>query len=183
MSDLPKTPNRLPLFFDLSGWPVLLVGAGAIATAKLRPLREAGAQVRSVAIRHDLAFLAEAHRLGGVERVCRPFEPADLDGVRLAVSATGDARVNAQVAAAARERGIPVNAVDDPPSCDFHFAATLRRGPWHLAIGTQGGFPGLSRVLREVLEELVPAGQGEHLQELVEPVSYTHLTLPTTPYV
>jgi siroheme synthase-like protein len=124
--------------------------------------------VRSVAIRHDLAFLAEAHRLGGVERVCRPFEPADLDGVRLAVSATGDARVNAQVAAAARERGIPVNAVDDPPSCDFHFAATLRRGPWHLAIGTQGGFPGLSRVLREVLEELVPAGQGEHLQELVE---------------
>jgi precorrin-2 dehydrogenase / sirohydrochlorin ferrochelatase len=167
MPSPPPFPARLPLFFDLSRWRVLLVGAGPIATGKLRPLREAGAGVRSVAIRHDPAFLAEADRLGGVELLRRPFEPADLDGARLAVSATGDPEVNAQVAAAARSRGIPVNAVDDPPFCDFHFCAGLRRGPWHLAIGTQGAFPGLSRVLREVLEELIPAEHEGALEELV----------------
>ena len=60
-----------------------------------------------------------------------------------------------------------MNAVDDPPSCDSYFAAQLRRGPFHVAIGTQGGFPGLSRALREVLEILLPERDEPLFQDLV----------------
>jgi siroheme synthase-like protein len=86
----------------------------------------------------------------------RPFQPSDLDGIHLAIAATNDPGANAAIAREARSRGIWINAVDDPSACDATFAATLRRGPLHLAISTDGAFPGLSRSLRLVLEELLP---------------------------
>lgn len=145
---------------------MLLVGGGRTAEAKLGPLREAGAQVRAVALRHHPGFLAAAGRLGGVELVAGPYLPLHLEGVRLVVSATDDPQVNARVAGDARDRNLFCNAVDDPPACDAYFAASFRRGPWHLAVGTQGHFPGLARVLRQVLDQLIPEAHGATLEEL-----------------
>ena len=42
-------PDLLPLFLNLTGREVLLVGGGPVATAKLRQLLAAGARVRVVA--------------------------------------------------------------------------------------------------------------------------------------
>jgi siroheme synthase-like protein len=145
---------------------VLLVGGGRIAEAKLRPLREAGARIRSVALRHSDGFRRAAERLGGVELITGPYLDAHLEGVRLVVSATEDPSTNAQVARDARTRGIFCNAVDDPAACDTFFCASFVRGPWHLAIGTDGSFPGLSRALREVLDQLIPPDHGPTLREL-----------------
>ena len=145
---------------------MLLVGGGRTAEAKLGPLREAGAAVRAVAIRHHPAFLEAARRLGGVELVAGPYRRAHLEGVRLVVSATDVPAVNARVARDARELNLFCNAVDDPPACDAYFAASFRRGPWHLAVGTQGHFPGLARVLRQVLDQLIPEAHGATLEEL-----------------
>jgi len=145
---------------------VLLVGGGRTAEAKLAPLRQAGAAIRSVALRHTEGFLREAERLGGVERITGPYAAAHLEGVRLVVSATDDPATNAQVAREARARGIFCNAVDDPGACDAFFAASFTRGPWHLAIGTDGAFPGLCRALREVLDQLIPPEHGATLAEL-----------------
>ena len=145
---------------------MLLVGGGRIAEAKLGPLLDAGATVRAVALRHRENFLREAARRGGVELVTGPFEPAHLDGARLVVSATEDQALNALVAREAQARGIFCNAVDDPKACDLYFGASFRRGPWQLAIGTEGAFPGLSRTLREVLDLLIPEGHGETLADL-----------------
>lgn len=162
----PTTP-RLPFFLDLRRCRVLLVGGGRTALAKLGPLREAGAMVRAVSLAFSPEFRAAAARLGETELIASAFEPAHLNEVRLVVSATDRPEVNAAVAEAALERNLFVNAVDDPPNCDAYFAAQLRRGPWHLAIGTQGGFPGLSRALREVLEALLPADHEPELADLV----------------
>jgi siroheme synthase-like protein len=101
-----------------------------------------------------------------VERITGPYAAAHLDGVRLVVSATDDPAANAQVAREARARGIFCNAVDDPGACDAFFAASFARGPWHLAIGTDGAFPGLARALREVLDQLIPPEHGATLAEL-----------------
>jgi siroheme synthase-like protein len=159
-------PRRIPLFLDLSDCRVLLVGGGRTAEAKLRPLREAGAGIRSVALSHNEGFLREAERLGGVELITGPYHAAHLEGVRLAVSATEDPCTNAQVARDARALAIFCNAVDDPAACDVFFGASFARGPWQLAIGTNGCFPGLSRALREVLDQLIPPDHGSTLREL-----------------
>jgi len=162
----PISSQRLPLFLDLSACRVLLVGGGRTAEAKLGPLRDAGARVRAVALRHNPSFLREAERRGGVELITGPFHPSHLEDVRLVVSATDAPQVNAFVALEASRRNLFCNAVDDPPACDAYFAASLRRGPWHLAIGTEGGFPGLARLLREVLEQLLPEGHEVSLCQL-----------------
>ncbi|GLH72940.1 hypothetical protein GETHLI_14420 [Geothrix limicola] len=131
------------------------MGGGSVAQAKLRPLIPTGATLRAVAIRFSEAFRQEAES-HGVQLLERPFEPGDLNGIHLVVSATNDPEANAHVAAQARSRGIWINAVDDPASCDALFASTLRRGPFTLAISTEGAFAGLSRALRLALEDLIP---------------------------
>ncbi len=156
--------SLLPLFLDLTKKPALLVGGGSVALAKLQALREAGAAPKVVAAKVSEAFRLEAE---GLDLQERPFAPADLDGIHFVVSATNDAAVNASIAALARARGIWVNAVDDPGACDAFFASTLRRGPFTVAVSTEGGFPGLSRSLRLSLESLIPAADEAPLRQFV----------------
>jgi siroheme synthase-like protein len=161
------SPALLPLFLDLEGHTVLLVGGGSVALDKLRVLGTTGCQLRLVALRFSAEFRAQAEALGAALHL-RAFGEQDLEGVRLVVSATNDPAANAAVAEAARRRGLWTNAVDDPGSCDVLFASTLRRGPWTLALSTAGAFAGLSRSLRLVLEELLPEGDEGLLEDLVE---------------
>jgi siroheme synthase-like protein len=69
------------------------------------------------------------------------------------VCATGDALVNATLAAEARRRGVWVNVVDDPGAGDFTVPATLRRGALQVAVSTGGASPALAARLRAELEE------------------------------
>ena len=143
-------PDLLPLFLTLEGRPVLLVGGGPVAAAKLRQLLAVGADVHVVAPRVDAAI-----ERAGVTIARRPFEPADLDGVWLAVAAaTPDA--NREVAAAAESRRIFVNAVDDPPNASAYLSGVVRRDGVTMAISTSGDAPALTALIREGLETLLP---------------------------
>ncbi len=146
---------------------MLLVGAGRVAQDKLRALAPTGCALRVVAKAIPEAMRREARGLG-VQWREGAFEPRDLEGALLVVAATNDPAANAAIAAAARARGVLVNAVDDPPACDAYFAATIRRGPLTFAIGTQGGFPGLARAVRRLLEALLPEGDGPLLLRLAQ---------------
>jgi precorrin-2 dehydrogenase / sirohydrochlorin ferrochelatase len=134
-----------PVFLTLEGVPVLMVGAGPVAARKVAGLAAAGAAVRVVApdIGSDLdrELVAELHQ--------RPYEPGDLDGVRLVVTATGDADVDAAVAADATAAGIWVNAADQPADCTFILPAVARNGPLTVAVSTDGSSPALARRLRD----------------------------------
>lgn len=139
-----------PIFLRLEGRPVLLVGGGRVATTKLEGLLNGGAQVTVVApeIRSDL-------EQEGVTLVKREFQASDLDGMWFAVAAATHP-VNRQVADAAEERRIFVNAVDDPASASAYAGGVFRRGSMTVAISTNGDAPALAGLLREGLETLVP---------------------------
>ena len=127
--------SLLPLFLDLRGKRVLVVGGGSVARAKLLALQPTGCSVRVV----SLAFTPEVlETLAGFEseRHTRGFRPEDFDGVHLVISATNDPAANAFIAAQARARGLWVNAVDDAASCDALFPSILRRGPFVAALST-----------------------------------------------
>ena len=151
MAPSADTPALLPLFADLRGRRVLLVGGGEVAQRKLAPLREAGARVRIVApaLRAQLLRLVQA---GEVEHRAGTFEPSDLDDAWLVVAATGDAAVNRAVADAAEARRIFANVVDDATLSSWHSPARVRRGPLQVAIASGGGAPMLARHLRERFE-------------------------------
>src|SRR5205085_1696198 len=89
-------------------------------------------------------------------------------GKNLVISATSDPSLNAQIAHWSRKRKIWVNAVDDPPSCDFFTAAVLERGPVRLAISTEGGLPGLSAFIKKFLTLLLPSAHDLDWKKLAE---------------
>jgi siroheme synthase-like protein len=145
----------VPIWLKLDAECVLVVGGGNIARQKLHGLAPTGARVRLVAPQ-IAAGLAAAFPPERLERHARAFRVHDLRGVALAFGATDDPAVNRRVVEAARRRGIPANAVDDPAFCDFYTPAVLRRHGLELAISSGGGFPGLTRAVREVLEAWLP---------------------------
>jgi len=146
----------LPVFLNLTGRQVVLVGAGHVATAKLRQLLAAEATVRVVApdVTREIRQTALSPE-SAVTLLQRPFEPEDLDGAWLVVAAaTPD--VNRQVSEAAEARRIFVNAVDDPANASAYLSGVVRRDGVTLAISTSGAAPALAALLREALDALLP---------------------------
>ena len=143
-----------PVYLDLRGRPVVVIGGGTIALGKVRGLLEAGARVTVVSpqLHPELAALVTA---GQVRYLAREYRPGDLEGYQLAFVATDDRSVNARVAQEGKERRVWVNAVDDPPNCDFIMPAIVRKGNITIAISTGGGSPAAARKLREELERLL----------------------------
>jgi len=143
-------PELLPLFLNLTGRDVLLVGGGRVAESKLRQLLAAGARVRVVA-----PAIAASIREAGVTLVERGVEPGDLDGVWLVVAAATPA-VNRAVADAAETRRIFVNAVDDPANATAFLSGVVRRDGVTMAISTSGDAPALTSLLRESIDAVLP---------------------------
>ena len=144
--------DYLPAFHDIRGRLCLVVGGGEVAARKAGVLREAGARLRVVApeIEPELAGLP------GVEAVVARFAPHHLEGAVLVVAATSDREVNRQVSELAGERNVPVNVVDDPELCSFIMPSILDRSPLMVAFSSGGGSPVLTRLLRGVLETVIP---------------------------
>ena len=139
-----------PLFLKLSGRRVLVVGAGPVAAGKLASLRAAGADV--VVVAPEVRPEIEA---AGVTIVRRAFEPSDLDGAWFVVAAAPP-EVNRAVGAAAEERRVFVNAVDDVAHATAYTGGVLRRGGFTIAVSTEGRAPALAGLVREGLEALLP---------------------------
>ncbi len=146
-----------PIFLDLHDVPVLVVGGGRIGWRKAVGLLDCGARVRlvaeSVSEHVDRAVIEAA---GGEVREHR-FTAADLDGMRLVITATGDVEADAAVSATARRRDIWTNAADQPVDCEFILPAITRAGRVTGAISTDGASPALAGYLRDRLAELLTA--------------------------
>jgi len=139
-----------PIYLDLKGRDVLVVGGGAVAEGKALQLLEAGARV-TVVSPHLTEALRAAADSGEITHLGGSFAEGDLNGVFLVIGATDDRRVNEKVAGAARERGMLCNVVDQPDLCNFITPALVTRGELQISVSTGGGSPTLTqRVKREV---------------------------------
>lgn len=151
-----------PVFLDIAGRPAVVIGGGHIALQKVQGLLEAGADV-TVVSPELLPELQKLAATGRVSHVPRAYEPGDLQGFALAFVATDDRSVNAEVTKEARERRVLVNAVDDPPNCDFIMPSIVRKGDLVVAISTSGGSPAMARKFREQVEEFFSEEDAELL--------------------
>ena len=151
----------LPVFLDLQAGPVVLIGSGELAQAKLRVLAAAGAAVRWYALSgaHDLSALEPA-QAAKVERASGDPRTADLNGV-VAVFCAGAGETGVAMAARAKSLGLPANVMDDLAHSSFIFPAIVDRGDVVVAVGTGGASPVVARRVRERIEAALPARIGE----------------------
>src|ERR1700730_335718 len=151
----------LPVFLDLQTGPVLLVGAGDLARAKLRLLAAAAARIRWFATdgHHDVSGLATADA-ARIEFAEGDPLTADLAGV-IAVLCAGAGDVGPAMSARAKAVGLPVNVMDDLSHSTFIFPAIVDRGDVVVAVGTGGASPGVARRVRQRIEAVLPARIGD----------------------
>jgi uroporphyrin-III C-methyltransferase / precorrin-2 dehydrogenase / sirohydrochlorin ferrochelatase len=152
--------NYFPVFFDLTGQKVLVVGGGEVALRKVSLLERAGASVTVVAPEIVAPFMERVAR-GSIRLNLREFAVADLVGARLVIVATSRRAVNRWIANLCEAQSIPVNVVDDREASRFIMPAVIDRDPVMIAISTGGASPVLARRLRERLEASVPKRIGE----------------------
>lgn len=125
--------NQLPIFVNLKGRKILLLGHGEMADAKKRLYERAGAAIT---------------------------DDETADELTLAVVALENDDEAITAVARLKARGMLVNAVDRSELCDYTTPAIIDRNPVLIAIGTGGTSAGLAKALRQRLEQLLPAGLG-----------------------
>jgi uroporphyrin-III C-methyltransferase/precorrin-2 dehydrogenase/sirohydrochlorin ferrochelatase len=150
----------LPLFHNLKGRMVLVVGGGEIALRKARLLSEAGAVLRVVAPEIEPQLVELVEQGEGQPRL-RGYGRDDLAGCVLAIAATDDESLNAQVSQDAKALGMPVNVVDSPELCTVIFPAIVDRSPLMIAVSSGGDAPVLARLMRARIETWIPAVYGQ----------------------
>ena len=136
----------LPLFHNLKGRNVLLVGGGEVALRKGRLLADAGAALKVVAPEIDPQLTELAlHSQGSVQ--LRGYQADDLQDICLVIAATDDEPLNAQISVQAQALGVPVNVVDAPKLCSVIFPAIVDRSPLIIAVTSGGDAPVLARLI------------------------------------
>ena len=141
-----------PLFADLAGQKVVVVGGGQVAERKVETLLDCEAAV--VVVSPDVtAKLAELADKGQIQIESHRYRHGDLVGAWLVISACDDLAVNQQVHSEADQRGILCNVVDQPHLCTFQVPSVVNRGSLQIAISTEGVSPALAKRIRRELQE------------------------------
>lgn len=181
--------RHFPLFLDLQGRDVAVVGGGEVALRKVQALLAAGAVVTVVAPELHEALAAQlAQRTqhsvlsgtmasasavaGSLHHVSAalPANPAAILAAQwfvqawLVVAATDNEAVNAAVAAAGATARKFVNVVDDSAKCSAIVPAVIDRSPLLVAVSTSGTAPMLARRVRRDIELLLDGGLGRLAQ-------------------
>ncbi len=161
----------LPVFFNLQGANVLMVGQSEAAAWKVELLLAAGAQVHLVGKNLGPQLQALITEQGGaITHSARVWHADDLKGVRLALGDFENIEGAEKFAKAARRAGTPVNIIDKPDFCDFQFGSIVNRSPVVVSISTSGAAPMLAQSIRTHIETLLPvsigawAGRAKHLR-------------------
>ena len=152
MADFP----RFPLFMSLSGKTVTVVGAGKIASRRIKVLLEYGARIRVIAPQ----ICAEIRALSGsLEIIEREYEGGDVSGSFMVIAATDSREVNQKAGADAKAEGINVSVADSREECSFYFPAVIRKGSISIGLVSDGSDHAAAARTAGELREYLQANQ------------------------
>jgi siroheme synthase-like protein len=143
-----------PVYLNLKGKRVVVIGGGEVAERKTVSVLDAEASVTVVSpkVTSGLASLAEMH---SIELHKRAYRPGDCDGAFLVLSATDDPEISKAVWEEANRSGVLINTADQPEFCDFIMPAVVRRSDLTIAISTGGTSPALAARLRARISSML----------------------------
>ena len=144
----PVFGSPFPVNLDLGGRRVLVVGGGPVAARKASALLRAGADVTVVAP----SVVSELAEDPDIRWHRREYRRGEVASYRLAITATNDPKVNAQVARDGNAANVLVISADDPVNCSFILPAVVTRGDLQITVSTNGRSPAFARWARQKLE-------------------------------
>lgn len=152
--DTADSPRYLPVGLDLQGKECLVVGGGSVGTRKAATLAHVGAIVTVVspAVTEELEELVATTRVRWLRET---FRDQHLFGVFLAVAATDDEALNADVVEAAKRRGTLACDASSARRSQLVFGALLESDDVTIGVFTGGRDPSRARRVRDRIAELL----------------------------
>lgn len=152
--------DQYPAFINLRQRNTVVIGGGTIAERKIQTLLDAGSHVLVVSPEITASIQQWANDKT-ITLQKREYQKGDLDNVLLAVVATSNNVLNAEIAKQANTQNTLVNVVDNPTLCSYIMPSIVDRSPVTIAVSTGGASPVLARQLRMKLETLIPSSCGD----------------------
>ena len=156
---------KYPIFLDLNGRRVVIIGGGSVATRKAETILGTGARLVVVAPHLD-ETLRKVCTGTKAELIESKYSKDYIGGATLVIAATNDEALNKQIYKDCQQLEILCNVVDSPELCDFYVPAVVQRGDLQIAIGTDGNSPAYAGHLRKKLENIFTEKHGEFLAQL-----------------
>ncbi len=162
------SPVYFPVYLDLRGRAVVVVGGGAGGEKKVRGLLPTEAAITVIAPEVE-PYVRDLAASGRIEHLARGYRDGDLEGAVLVVVAdTSDETVNAAVNAEAARRNVVCNVEDVTHLCTFIYPSVVRRGDVTVAVSTGGASPALARKFREMLSGSSPVANRHSVMEFAD---------------
>ncbi len=145
-----------PLFVDIEGKNILVVGGGNVAQRKIEKLiifkpyihvvaKQVSDHIKNIKEKYKNIFIQE-----------REFRFSDIEGKDMVIVAVDDLDLQKKIYTECVKKNIPVNSVDSPDYCSFIFPALVVKGDLVIGISTSGKVPGLSAGIRKHIEKCLP---------------------------
>ncbi|HVI40208.1 MAG TPA: precorrin-6A reductase [Anaerovoracaceae bacterium] len=133
-----------PLFTNISGKTIVVIGAGKIAKRRIETLLKFDCRIKVVAEEAvpEVAEYADEKKL---ELLLKPYEAADLVGAAYVLAATNEKQLNHEIYEKCKEGDIPVNVADDKEKSDFYFPGIIRKNGVTVGVTAEGKDHGLAK--------------------------------------
>ncbi len=139
-----------PVFLNLHGKKVVVIGGGGVAERKVRTLVKAGAIVKLVS--PDIAnALEKLKKRGLLIHIKRQYKKGDLKNAFLVIAGTSSVRINQKIAQDAKHL---INVIDNPSEGNFIAPSLVKRGPLTIAISSEGTSPAAAKFIRKEIESI-----------------------------
>lgn len=151
---------HFPMFVNLEGQNVTVIGGGKVALRKIEKLSPFGAHIQVIAP----VIASQIRTIPNLKLHQRKFRFWDLfPRPALVIAATDQKALNRKIARFCRGHHIPVNVADDPAYCSFLFPALVQRGSFTAGISTDGASPVAAAYYKDQLQQMLP----NHLEEIL----------------
>lgn len=123
---MEATFGYFPLFINLKGKKILIIGGGTVATRRFAKLQPFGANITVQSIEFS-DQLMEQQQLGKVRLRQGAYDPAvlDLENLFLVIAATDNRGVNQEIGQICQEKKLLCIVSDDRTETDIYFPALV----------------------------------------------------------
>ncbi len=156
-----KKSRLFPMFVDIGGRKVLVVGGGTIASRRIGTLLQFDPAITVVAL-EGTEQITKWEEQGKIRLLRRAFQTEDLAGAEMVFAATNDRSLNEKIYRECRQQNIPVNISSDKELCDFHFPGVVIQEEITVGINASGKNHRKAKQARMAIEQCL---QGEKIYE------------------
>ena len=154
-----------PAFLKLDNKKILIVGGGYIAYEKLDHLLDFTKDIKVIALdlSSEMSSRIEKENLNFEKR---GYREGDIKDFAVVIVAVDDIPLQAEIFQESKSYNCLCNSVDSVDYCDFIFPSYVKKDDLTIAISTSGASPAMAKHLRRYLQNLIPTGISEFLQEM-----------------